>query len=380
MGWLDIQRSDRSLSLRRRAYAMLEREPPVTRAVSLFHRAIIVLILINIVSAVLDTVPEIHAVWERAFDAIEVFSLGVFSAEYILRLWVAPEAGTGGSAGWMASLRWMISPGGLIDLVAIVPFAADQVLDVDLRFIVLLRLLRFFKIARYSPGFHSLGEAVWSERHALMACLVILGSVILISAGLTYVVEHSAQPDKFGTIPDAMWWSIATVTTVGYGDVVPVTTAGRLIGAFTMVSGLLMLALPAGIVATSFANIIARRNFVLSAGLVVRMPLFAGLATSQIFDLLPALSTRVFEPGEYIIRKGERVEAIYVVADGQLEVHLGRRQRVLKPGDSFGGQSHSTRKAVHATTRVRLLVLDTLEAKWLLANDPRFGDRVTEPA
>jgi voltage-gated potassium channel len=213
-----------------------------------------------------------------------------------------------------------------------------------------------------------------------MACVVILGSVILTSAGLTYVVEHNAQPDKFGTIPDAMWWSVATVTTVGYGDVVPTTTAGRIIGALTMVSGLLMLALPAGIVATSFANIIARRNFVLTAGLVVRMPLFAGFAPSQIFDLLPALSTRVFEPGEYILRRGERVEGIYVVADGQLEVHSGRRSRRLQSGDSFGGQTHATRKAVRATTRVRLLVLDTLEAKWLLANYPSLSERITEPA
>jgi len=210
------------------------------------------------------------------------------------------------------------------------------------------------------PGFHSLGEAVWSERHALTACVVILGSVILISAGLTYVVEHNAQPDKFGTIPDAMWWSVATVTTVGYGDVVPTTTGGRIIGAFTMVSGLLMLALP--------------------VGLVVRMPLFAGLATSQIFDLLPVLSTPVFEPGEYIFRNGERVDTIHVVADGQLEVQIGRQRRLLQPGDSFGGHSYSTRKAVRATTRVRLLVLDTLEAKWLMASQPEIGSRITEAA
>lgn len=368
------------MSLRRRAYAVLEREPPVTRAVRIVHRALIALILINIAAAVLDTVPEIHAAWERAFDGLELFSLCVFSIEYVSRLWAAPEARLAGSAEWMASLRWALSPAGLIDLVAIVPFAVDQLFDVDLRFIVLLRLLRFFKIARYSPGFHSLGEAVWSERHALMACLVILGSVILTSAGLTYVLEHNAQPDKFGTIPDAMWWSVATVTTVGYGDVVPVTTAGRIVGAFTMVSGLLMLALPAGIVATSFANVIARRNFVLSAGLVVRMPLFAGLETSQIFDLLPALSTRVFEPGEYILRRGERVETVYVVADGQLEVLFGRKRRLLQPGDSFGGETPSTRKAVRATSRVRLLVLDTLEAKWLLTSLPEFSSRITEPA
>ena len=104
------------------------------------------------------------------------------------------------------------------------------------------------------------------------------------------------------------------------------------------------------------------------------------LATSQIFDLLPALSTRVFEPGEYILRNGERVDTIYVVADGHLEVQIGRQRRLLQPGDSFGGHSHSTRKAVRATTRVRLLVLNTLEAKWLLANQPEISGRITEAA
>lgn len=111
--------------------------------------------------------------------------------------------------------------------------------------IVLLRLLRFFKFARYSPGFHSLMEAVRAERHALAACPLILASVVLISAGFLYVLEHKAQPEKFGSIPDSMWWAIATVTTVGYGDVVPATIWGRSAGALIMVVGLVMLSRPA---------------------------------------------------------------------------------------------------------------------------------------
>lgn len=366
--------------LRRRAYAFLEREPPITFGSSLVHRFLVLLILINIASAILDTVPDISKAWGGAFDAFESFSLAVFALEYFLRLWAAPEASLGGNAGdWLTRLRWMASPAGLIDFVAILPFIADELTDVDLRVIVLMRLLRFFKIARYSPGFHSLVEAVRVERQSLMACLIILGSVILVSAGLLYVCEHNEQPDKFGSIPEAMWWSVATVTTVGYGDVVPVTIPGRIIGAITMVTGLLMLALPAGIVTTAFANIIARRNFVVTAGLVARMPMFAGLEASTILNLLPAIVTRSFEPGDYVLRRGERVMALFLIAEGHVDVQFGRHHRRLGPGDTFGGETRATRKIVRADTKARLLMLDMLEAKWLLNSHPHIVNRITEP-
>lgn len=367
--------------LRRKFFALLERESPIGLGTSTIHRALVLLILANITSAVLDTVATIHKTYGSLLDDIELGSLAIFSVEYGLRLWIAPDAAlTAGGSDWMRRLRWMASPAGLIDFFAILPFVADQVFDVDLRFVVLMRLMRFFKIARYSPGFHSLIEAIRTERHALMACLVILGSTILVSAGMLYVTEHSEQPDKFGSIPEAMWWAVATVTTVGYGDVVPVTTAGKIVGAFTMIAGLLMLALPAGIVATAFANIIARHNFVVTAGLVARMPIFAGIEASQILDLLPAIATRTFEQGEYVVRRGERVTALYLVTDGQLYVQFGRHHRLLSHGDSFGGHSSSTRKSVRANSRARLLILDVLEAKWLLANFPHLAERITEPA
>lgn len=367
--------------IRKRVFTLLEREPPVDFWTSIVHRALILLILVNITSAVLDTVAPIHVAWGGLLDGIELGSLAVFTLEYGLRLWVVPEAPIApGSSDLLRRLNWMASPAGLIDLAAILPFLVDQFFDVDLRFVVLMRLMRFLKIARYSPGFQSLLEAVRTERHALLACLVILGSTILISAGMLYVAEHNEQPDKFGSIPEAMWWAVATVTTVGYGDVVPVTTAGRIVGAVTMIAGLLMLALPAGIVATAFANIIARRNFVVTAGLVARMPIFAGLQASHILDLLPAIATRTFDQGEYIVRRGESVRALYLVADGQLLVRFGHNHRLLGRGDSFGGDTRSTRKTVRANARTRLLILDVLEAKWLLASYPHLVERITEAA
>jgi len=272
----------------------------------------------------------------------------------------------------------MASAEGLIDLVAVAPFVLAQMTDVDLRMIVLVRLLRFFKFARYSPGFHSLVEAVRAERHALVACILILASVILISAGFLYVLEHKAQPDKFGSILEAMWWAIATVTTVGYGDVVPVTIWGRIVGAITMVVGLLMLALPAGIVASAFASIIARQNFVVTGGALARMPIFAGIDASTIIDLLPSVGTRTYGPGEYIVRRGEEITSLFLIAEGRVDVERGRYRKRLGPGDCFSGQSDVARKAARTETVVKLLVLAPLEVNWLFQSFPQISSRVAE--
>lgn len=337
------------------------------------------LILVNVAASVLETVPEFDAAYGTLFDVIENISLVIFAAEYLFRLWLAPAASFhSGISAATARIRWMISVEGLIDLVALAPFILSELTNVDLRVIVLVRLLRLFKIARYSPGFHSLVEAVRAERHALMACLLILASVILTSAGLLHVLEHTAQPDKFGTIPDAMWWAVATVTTVGYGDVVPVTIWGRVVGAITMVVGLLMLALPAGIVATAFANIITRQNFVATGGLLAKMPIFAGVDAATIVDLLPGVATRTYGPGEYIVRRGEAVTGLFLIAEGEVEIQRGRSHRRLGAGNAFGGEAWAAKKSVRTETIVKLLILAPMQANWLFNAFPELLARVAE--
>ena len=338
-----------------------------------------VLILINVATSVLATVPDFDAAYGPLFEVIENISLAIFAAEYFSRLWRAPSTSfRSDHSATMARIHWMLSAEGLIDLIALAPFILSQATDVDLRVIALVRLLRLFKIARYSPGFHSLIEAVRAERHALMACLLILASVILTSAGLLHVLEHTAQPDKFGTIPDAMWWAVATVTTVGYGDVVPVTIWGRVVGAITMVVGLLMLALPAGIVATAFANIITRQNFVATGGLLAKMPLFAGMDGATLVDLLPGVRTRTYGPGEYIVRQGEAVTGLFLIAEGEVEVYRGRSRRRLGAGDAFGGEAWAAKKSARTESIVKLLVLAPMQANWLFNAFPELLARVAE--
>ena len=371
-------RSDAWLRLRRRTYELIERESPGDMAAKVIHRLLVALILFNVISSVVDTVPEINAAYDWYFDRAETVSLIIFAMEYIVRLWVAPEHPVHGTASALsARLGWMLSAGGLIDLLAIAPFIVSQLFDVDLRVIVLFRLLRFFKIARYSPGFTSLVTAVRAERHSLTACFVILISVVLTSAGLMYVIEHDAQPDKFGSIPDAMWWAVATVTTVGYGDVVPITPVGRIVGVFTMITGLLMLALPAGIVASAFATTIARQNFVVTAGMIANMPLFSGINAASIIEFLPNIATRTFERGVQIVHHGARAGMLFLVIDGEVEIEQQRHRHRLGPGEAFGGVVGPQRDlSARTLTRVKVLQIDEHDLLQLCRDIPEFADRL----
>ena len=180
-------------------------------------------------------------------------------------------------------LKYALSPAGIVDLIAVLPFWFALVLPADLRVLLVFRIVRFFKIARYSPAMRSLLDVLYSERRALFGCLVIALGSALVAAALMHLAEGKVQPDKLGTIPDALWWAIVTIGTIGYGDVVPVTALGKLIATGTIFLGLMMMALPVGIIATAFAEQIHRRDFIVTWGMIARVPLFAGLDAARDF-------------------------------------------------------------------------------------------------
>jgi voltage-gated potassium channel len=154
----------------------------------------------------------------------------------------------------------MVSPLALVDLAAILPFYLSLYIAVDLRFLRGLRLLRLFKLARYSPALGALLDVMRKESEALLAAFVVLLILLMVSAAGIYVLEHDVQPESFGSIPASMWWAIVTLTTLGYGDVVPVTTGGRILGGIIGVLGVGMIALPAAIMASGFADSIHARK------------------------------------------------------------------------------------------------------------------------
>ena len=171
------------------------------------------------------------------------------------------RSSTGRTSIW---LKYVLSPAGIIDLVAVLPFWFAMVLPGELRVVLVFRMVRFFKFARYSPAMRSLLDVLYNERLALFGCLVIALGTALVAASLMHLAEASVQPAKLGTIPEAFWWAIVTIGTIGYGDVVPVTALGKLIATCTIFAGLVLMALPVGIIATAFAEQIQRRDFIVT--------------------------------------------------------------------------------------------------------------------
>jgi voltage-gated potassium channel len=367
--------------LRHRVYEILEEGPVGDRAGRIVSRAIVALIVLNLATVALESVPELEARYGLWFLAIELLSLVVFSIEYGLRLWVAPEhAPLRQMSAARARLTFVTSPAGIIDLVAVLPFWFAFALPSDLRVVLVLRVIRFLKLARYSPAMRSLIDVLYAERRALSGCLVIFLGATMIAAVAAHMAERAAQPDKFGTIPDAMWWAIVTLGTIGYGDVVPVTALGKIVATFTIFTGLIMIALPVGIVATAFSEEIHRRDFVVTWSMVARVPLFAELNAAEIADIMRLLRAQTFEPGSIVARRGDPAHSMYFIAAGEVQIHLPKEPIRLCEGHFFGEVAvlrRARRSAtVTAVSRASLLALDAVELHALMERSPRIAESI----
>lgn len=371
--------------LRRRAYEILEQGSVSDHASRNCDRVIILLILINLAAIVLESMPQFAAAYGAWFDTIEYVSLVAFTLEYGLRLWVSVEhTPFRHLSAWRARMKYATSAVGIVDFLAILPFWFGFLLPADVKVLLVFRVIRFLKIARYSPAMRSLLSVIYSERRALFGCVVILFGMTLITASVMHLAEGRVQPDKLGTIPDAMWWAIVTLGTIGYGDVVPITPIGKLIAAVSIFLGLIMVALPVGIIANAFSEEIHRRDFVVTWGMVARVPLFSELDASEIAEIMRLLRARQVEPGEVIVRRGEPGHSMYFIAAGEVEIELPHERARLGVGHFFGEVAvlRRTRRSanVAAVMRTSLLVLDAQDLHALMERDPRIAERVHDVA
>ena len=371
--------------MRRRLYLIMDQSAGIGDVAALVNGVLIGTIVVTLAATVVQSVPAAAAAYGKIFEAIEFSATAIFSLEYALRLWVAAEHPPWRRLGTSrAALRWSLSPAGLIDLAAVLPFWFSFVVAADVRVVLVLRLIRFFKLGRYSPAMRSLLEALYSERRALFGCFVILFGATLTAAALIHLVEGTVQPAKFGTIPDAMWWAIVTLGTVGYGDAVPMTAIGRVIAGLTIFAGLLMVALPVGIVATAFANEVHKRDFVVTWGLVARIPLFGELSATQIADVMKLLRAQKIEKGTIVARRGEPAHSMYLIVDGEVEIKLRHQHVRLGAGQFFGEVAvlqQSRRSAtVVALRSTRLLALDSSDLHGLMDREPQIASRIREAA
>lgn len=252
---------DAPVSLRRRLFEELEPTARQRPGLSPINRFLVAAILLAASLAVLETEPVLTQGRESTFRTAEIAFALLFAAEYLARLWTSVEAPHFAGKAF-PRLRYALTRTALIDLAAIIPtllsLAGGSALL--LRFFRVFRLLRLAKLGRMSSAWRLVSEAMYSRRFELGLTGALAALAMLVSATLLYLAEGEVQPDKFGSIPRALWWAVMTLTTVGYGDVYPVTVAGKLFTSLTALSGIALIALPTGILAAAFSDAVQRHR------------------------------------------------------------------------------------------------------------------------
>jgi voltage-gated potassium channel len=320
-------------SLRARTHHLLTREESGAGG-RLLRGALVLLIVASVGTAALKSVPQIGREHGVLLDLVLLLTTLGFAVEYALRVWIAPEnVGTASAA--RERLRYVVSLPGLVDLIAAIPFALAPQIGLNIDW---LDIVPIFKLLRHTAAFEFLVEAVYSERRVLGSAAVLMIALLVFQSSLVYYFEREAQPDKYGSIPEAMWWGIVTLTTVGYGDVTPVTFWGRIAGGLTAVIGLCMFAIPVGIIASAFIEAVRRREFVDTWNLVAKVPLFRSLDAARIAAVAGVLRARRAERGERLIRKGDQADSMYFIVSGEVEVdqESAAPKGRLGAGDFFG--------------------------------------------
>jgi voltage-gated potassium channel len=330
-----------------------------------------------------DTVAPWREAWDGALDAGFQIVCACFFAEYVLRLIAAPGApGAEHRGRWRSRLAWTASLGGFVDLLGALPGVLDIVFNPA--YASLFGFIWAFKLVRFAPGLASLQRVISDARSALLSVLLGFCIVLLLAASLAYLLERSAQPDLFGSIPAALWWAIVTLTTTGYGDLTPVTPLGRVLAGFVMVSGILVFALWAGILATGFAEETRRREFLRTWDLVAKVPFFHSIGASTIADVARLLRPRHYPTGSVIVRRGEAGDCMYFVAAGEVEIRLAPQPIRLGPGEFFGEIALLTggprTATVVAIERCTLLILDIVDFRQLIGRQPDLARIIHEEA
>jgi voltage-gated potassium channel len=257
-GPLSTPVSERPLTLRKNIIRLLETAQENDRQSRFVDLCLIALISASVIAVILESMPQLELRFGEEFSLFEVCTVAVFTVEYLLRLWATVDSEENlGMTPLQARIRYVTSFHAIIDLLAILPFyllTFGVFGSVDMRFLRAVRLLRVLKLTRYSAALNMLITTFRENGKALGAAFLILVTTMLMAASGMYYFERQVQPEDFGSIPAAMWWAFATLTTVGYGDVTPITAGGKTFGALITVVGIGMVALPTSILATGYSQ------------------------------------------------------------------------------------------------------------------------------
>ena len=323
---------------------------------------------IGLVAMVLGTSAAVSASEHRLFFGTIVAVWGWIATEFFFRLWTA-SATTG---------RWayLVSTEGLIDLAMAIALPLGWLLAPDPRDAPLFAVVWTLRYIRHSTGLALFLRIMQRSRTALLSIASLFLVVFLTAATFAYVFERNAQPEAFGSVPRAMWWAIVTLTTTGYGDLVPTTVWGRLLAGWVMVGGIVMFALQAGIIANAFAEELRRRHFLHTWDLVTAVPFFQELGAAGIADIVRLLQARYVAEGTVVVRVNEPGDAMYFIVSGEATVQVAPVPVRLGAGNFFGEMAllfGTPRSAtVIATKSSVLLVLDIADFRELAGRRPEI--------
>jgi voltage-gated potassium channel len=339
-------------------------------------KAAYIALTIGVGTMVLLTVAPAYEAAHHGVDAVLWACLAYFVYEWVVRLRHAA----------MSQRTWsyVLSGRGLVDAVGALAVPLAMVAGVDPKTSWLLSILWGLKVVPGIPGLRQLRRVLVLESGPLLSVLVIFLMVVFLASVAEYFLERDVQPATFGSVPAALWWAVVTLTTTGYGDVVPITPLGRIVAAVVMICGLGVFGLWTGILATGFAAETRRDNFLKTWESVSKVPFFAALGPAAIADVTHMLRTMDLPPRTMIIRKGQQGDCMYFIAEGEVEVDLPGKKVTLGEGAFFGEMAllgNNLRSANITTTRLsRLLVLDLVDFRLLMARHPDLAETIDAEA
>lgn len=372
-------------TIRQRLFELLDRGRRRDPAARLWSGLLMVLIVANVTAIVAGTVPAVAEPYGRGLVLFDRVCVAVFAIDYLLRLWTAPEHPMlREKARLQARLSFAATPLMVVDLLALLPLPLELLFPAQAGEIKLLALVRFLKLARHSPALATIGRVVAAERRSLTACVIIFFGILLAAAAIMHVVEGAYQPKQLGDMPSAMWWATVVLTKLGGSDVVPHTVLGRLVAALAMMVGIGFFALPVAIIGRGFYDEIRRRDFVVTFGMVARVPVLSELDAATIAELVSRLQSRKVSARTVILRKGDPADALYLIASGEVQVQLDSGPVTLSDGDFFGEMallSHGRRMAtVTAKKTTELLLLDARDFDRLMDGNTKLAEIVQRTA
>ena len=253
-GWYDKIQGD--------VYTLLESPAGINKARKAVIFFIASMILLNVFVVILETVHSLYLAYRMFFQLFDFFTVIIFTTEYGLRIWCCVKNPLY-SDPVRGRIRYALTPYALTDVIALTPFYLPLIIPIEFRLFRMLRLLRIFRVLRlgaYSNAFETFVDVLKSKKEELVITIIMAVIILVLASSTLYAVERDAQPEKFGSIPDAMWWAVVTLASVGYGDVVPITPLGKFFASIVAISAIGLFALPAGILASGFAESLGRQR------------------------------------------------------------------------------------------------------------------------